>query len=488
MRKSLLFVILLSICLLTKAQPQLKGTVDTTYYKQADFEWHVTPRHDYSQTLVGKLFLSQAHYDEEFKLRDNGKQTVYMDCEQALDAIKAMDAITMGLPKIIYLVGWQYNGHDSKYPAFFECNEAIKKPGDATAYESVLNLMEESRKYHTAVSFHINMFNCYDDSPLFEKYKQDDVLARYENGAYVHSDWGWTVSYARDWATGNAQARLDKLCEFFPISKSGTLHIDAFHSSVPVPVVEGDDVHIRYMSPISPYHNLTKQDELDAQLSIIKYLDAKGIDVTCEGWSSDAFSGYIPAVWHKTVKDLFLTKTPRQISYTNSNYLGGAFGHNANMESAFRSGGETMAEKAETFKKEFCKNSLPFFFLSRLTPVAYVKSTACNDSEVLFTEGVKTCYIEDGNKFYMYKDGVQLADAGDLFVPAQWVGDNVMVAFSESGYDQRVWTLPAGIKAGSSAKTYVVDAEGQHYAGKVRVRDRKVSLSLKAGQMLKLEF
>lgn len=488
MKKVYLAIIFLCCGIMAQGQPALDGPLDTTYFKQAEFEWHVTPRHSYSNTLVGKFFMSQAHWDQKFKLRDNGKQTVYMDCGQALEAIKAMDAITMGLDKVIYLVGWQYNGHDSKYPAFFECNEAIKAPGDSSAYQSILNLMSEARKYNTSISFHVNMFNCYDDSPLFEKYKEDDVLARHVSGEYVHSDWGWTVSYARDWATGNAQARLDRLCELFPIAESATLHIDAFHSAVPVPVVEGDDVVIRYISPISPYHKLTGEDELEAQLNIIKYLDAKGIDVTCEGWSNDAFKGYIPAIWHKHDRDLYLTMTPDQISGTNAGEMGDVFGYNVNTETAFKEGGNTMEEKAETFKRAFCKTTLPYQYIAHRTPIAYIRSQVNYDAQAVFSDGVTTYFKDMGGVFFMYKDGVKLVEGGNVFVPAKWVGENVVVAYSDDGYDKMEWTLPSDIKARSYAKAYVVDAAGQHYTGKVKVRGRKVTLSLKPGEMLKLEF
>lgn len=484
MKRPFLLSAFLSACLTLSAQPALRGPVDTLDFKQADFEWHVTPRYDYSQTLMGKLFLSQAHYDQRFKLRDNGKQTNYMDCAQALEAIKAMDAITLGLPKIIYLVGWQYNGHDSKYPAFFECNEAVKAPGDSDARESILKLMEEAKKYNTAVSFHINMFNCYDDSPLFEKYVQDDVLAKHESGEYVHSDWGWAVSYARDWATGNAQARLDKLCELFPIAEAGTLHIDAFHSSTPMPLVEGDEIVIRYVSPISPYHGLTKQDELNAQLNIIKYLDSKGIDVTSEFCPGEAFFGYLPAVWHKHEMKYYLSRTERQMGHTNSWNI--VFGRNVNPESVFKDGGETMAQKAETFKREFCKKSLPFLYISHLTPICYYYGTENDDKAAQFTEDVKTVYVDD--HFYLYKGDVKLADGNDFFVPAKWVGENVVVAYSEDGYDKKEWTLPSDIKAKGSATAYVVDADGQHFSRKLRVRGRKLTLTLAPGEMVKIVF
>ena len=486
-RKTLLTTAILLCGIVAQAQHRLSGTIDTTYFKQAEFEWHVTQRHDYSKTLVGKLFLSQAHFDEVFKLRDNGKQTNYMNCAEALEAIKAMDNITLGMPKIMYLVGWQYLGHDSKYPAFFECNEAIKSPGDANAYESVQKLIEEAKKHNTAVSFHINMFNCYDDSPLFEKYKADDVLARYEDGSYVFSDWGWSISYARDWATGNAQARLDKLCELFPIAEAGTLHIDAFHSTVPVPKIVNDRFVYTRLSPISPYHHLSKQDEVDAQLNIIKYLDKKGIDVTSEYCPDEAFLGYMPAVWHKHDAYLYFTHTAKQMGCTNTNYLGDVFGRNVNCEPIFKDGDGSISDKATAFKRDFCISSIPYFYISGLTPKVYYKSRENYDACAEFTEGVTTWFVDD--KFFMYKDGVKLADGNDIFVPAQWAGDNIMVAYSDEGYENVLWTIPNGVSVtGGKAKVFRVDADGEHYAGEIEVIDSKVTLTLAAGEMLKIEF
>ena len=38
---------------------------------------------------------------------------VHLAFEQALEVIERLDRITCGAPKIVYLVGWQFNGHDS---------------------------------------------------------------------------------------------------------------------------------------------------------------------------------------------------------------------------------------------------------------------------------------------------------------------------------------------------------------------------------------
>jgi len=41
-----------------------------------------------------------------------------MHITDVLDRIRVIDALTRGIPKIMYLVGWQFQGHDSKYPSW----------------------------------------------------------------------------------------------------------------------------------------------------------------------------------------------------------------------------------------------------------------------------------------------------------------------------------------------------------------------------------
>lgn len=217
----------------------LAGPVTTNRYEQAPFKWHITPRHDDSKTFVTKLGLCQAGFDGEylgkFKIRDNGTRKVEMTCEEALEVIRGMDKITLGLPKIIYLVGWQYNGHDSKYPAFFEGNAAVARKDDKDPLDSVRWLMREAKKYHTTVSLHICLFDAYADSPLFEEYRKADVLARNADGSLRQGDWGYKVCYAAEWEKGLLQKRIDRLCDLLPIQEAGTIHVDAFHNAVPSP-------------------------------------------------------------------------------------------------------------------------------------------------------------------------------------------------------------------------------------------------------------
>ncbi len=105
-----------------------------------EYDWRKTLKperpyiHDYTKTLVYKLYLANA-------LETLDGSEVHMTLEEALEAIRSIDRMTSGMPKIAYLVGWQYYGHDSKYPAWGEANEALKRKEDATALDSLLWIM-----------------------------------------------------------------------------------------------------------------------------------------------------------------------------------------------------------------------------------------------------------------------------------------------------------------------------------------------------------
>jgi len=133
------------------------------------YDWTLTCQpepphfHVYHQTLVMKICLANK--------RPNGGCRVLMTFEQALDVIRRLDHLTCGIPKIIYLVGWQYNGHDLKYPSWDGVNERLKRPQDATAADSLRWLMQAAFAYNTTVSLHVSMIDASEESPLFQTYK-----------------------------------------------------------------------------------------------------------------------------------------------------------------------------------------------------------------------------------------------------------------------------------------------------------------------------
>ncbi len=464
--------------------------VKTTPFRQVPFKWCITPRYDYSKMYVSKLFLAQADFDKEylgrFKLRDNGKQTVCMTCESALEAIKGMDAIMLGLPKIIYLVGWQYNGHDSKYPAFFEGNKKIARKCDKDPLDSIRFLMREAKKYNTTVSLHINLFDAFEDSPLFEEYKNANILAKDKDGKYVISDWGYKISYTEEWEKGLLQKRVDRLCSLLPIAEAGTIHVDAFHNSAPRPCdVGGGRIAIKKTSPISPWHGHTKETDMETKKKILSYFDSKGIDVTTEGWDMDIGEigeGYFPMFWHCNALSSALSLKASQFCGGNVYGTQRIFGENVNSESIF-SRNRNLSQAFEVLKREFCKKTLVCQYLNNFTRKALIEGKEGCIGE--FEGGVRTM-LKKGS-LSVAKDGNVLAAGGDVFIPALWLGNGAVVAYSEKGCLSKEWTLPEGVKLDENAKGWIIEASGRKPFYAYTVKDRKVLITLAPNQMILLK-
>jgi len=207
-------------------QAQTPNKISGDYY---DYTKTMKPErpyiHEYDKTLTMKMYLAQPD--------GKGGCHVFITFEQALQNIKKVDEITRGVPKIVYLVGWQYNGHDDRYPAWHEVNPALKRAEDTTALESFLWLKEEALKYNTIISVHINMTDSYYNSSLWEEYTKNDLIARKADGEWLQIGGyngipAYQVCYTREWETGYAQKRIDYIIDMLNLKSVGTVHLDAF--------------------------------------------------------------------------------------------------------------------------------------------------------------------------------------------------------------------------------------------------------------------
>lgn len=265
------------------------------------YDWRKTGQperpwlHKYDQSLVMKIFLAE-------RTADGKGCRVFLTFEQALEVIEKLDRITCGAPKIIYLVGWQYNGHDSKYPAWGEVNQRLKRAQDATALESLKWLMREGRKHSTTVSLHLNALDAYEDSPLWDEYLQKNIVAKDKSGAPLKGIvWSgmqsYPLSYAREWETGCAKRRIDDLLRMLPeLKEAHTIHIDAFHTFPPLPAAS----QVAGFKGISPFLGYGPERECAAQRKTLRYFRDYGLDVTSEhssGGRLDPFVGLQPMAW-----------------------------------------------------------------------------------------------------------------------------------------------------------------------------------------------
>jgi len=379
--------------------------------------------HDYTKALTMKLYLAEP-------TSEHNASNVKFTFAEAAEKIKEIDIMTPGLPKIIYLVGWQYYGHDSKYPAWHEVNEALKRPEDKTALDSLLWLFDEGYKYNTVVSLHINMYDAYQDSPLWQTYVDKGLICLDKNGELLkagiwNNQQAYAVSYKREWESGFAKKRIDELCDFLPIKRAGTIHIDALHISID----EG--------------RGATIDDEREARNKICRYWRDLGIDVTSEflyyetpDWrlSEEQLIGLQPLAYHfsQTLPE-YMQRPASLMCGVNSSFrfkqgqseeIGELFGCSIIGEEIVQPNSPNWKNE---FFMEFMKKNLRFLYLNTLERKRAV--VTADDVEVEFSEGVTT-YL---NGCKMTKNGVITQDDGNLFMPAEWYKAGAAIAYSEKG-------------------------------------------------------
>ena len=392
------------------------------------YDWTITKKPErpwmlpYHQSLVYKVM--NCIKDADGKMKE-----VYLTFEQTLDAIRKIYNLTCGIPQVLYLTGWQYEGHDSKYPAWGEANRHLKRAQDENALDSLRWLMREAReKYNALVSLHINMFDAYPESPLWDLYVEKDIIAKDKEGKIIPGkEWSgmvsYQLSYTQEWKLGLAQKRIDDLIAMVPeLTDSKTVHIDAFLGTRPM-----DQKGL-----ISPYLGYTKEQEAETQRKIYRYWRDRGIDVTSEwvvGLRTDRFVGLQPWAWHQPdlVADL-----PDELYCTSPVQL--------ELRAA--------VENPDQLLEQFCLQVLPWYYKNNTT-------------------------AEKGSQ--------EMVDGDDICMPALWV-DKTIIAYSKAGCEGKTWQLPPDWQDCPKVQLARITMEGPVPAGETSVTDGAITLSLAPGQ------
>jgi len=421
--------------------------------------------YDYSQTLVMKIVISVPDR--------KGGTKIFNTFDQALEIIKQADELSLGIPKIIYLVGWQYNGHDDKYPAFFEVNKALKRPGDKDVRESLLWLMKEAKKYNTTVSLHINMTDAYEDSPLWDEYVKYDMLSKTPAGklmriGHYNGKDAYQINYRNEWERGYTKMRIDKLLELLPpLRDAGTIHIDAWIAR---------DSRGHYESMVT---------EAEYQKKALAYWREQGIDVTSE-WVMDYMTGLVPFAWHfNAMPQEGYLKIPANV-YTGSGLnpdvrftdfgLGFLFGKSMYGETAFPAlyQNKGVDEWQKLFVSDFFLNVLQYNFLNRHKRLR-VEGEG-DDRVSYFSDGIQVSLADST----VSHRGLMLREKDFVFFPVLWKEDHQIATYSKTDITKTV-TLPEWWRCEKKLKLYKVTGGGLVFVKNIPVKKGAVKLSLKGG-------
>jgi hypothetical protein len=200
--------------------------------------------------------------------------------KQTLEIIEAVHHVTDHMPQMAYLVGWQYDGHDTGFPSYDKLNPVLG------TREELLDLCRVAKeRFDCVISYHSNVDDAYKQYPGWD----DDLMCKDVDGELM--PWmvfderqSYHLCHTKDVESGKLFERMDAMMKLIPVEK--TIHMDAFrhynHSW------DGDEF-------------IGSMEELICGVRpILDYFNARGIDVSTEsvdGWAVDT-PGWFSGVWH----------------------------------------------------------------------------------------------------------------------------------------------------------------------------------------------
>lgn len=409
--------------------------------------------------------------------------------DYALDVIRQVDNVTRGMPKVIYLVGWQYQGHDDKYPAWFEVNEHLKCTAceHVTALDCLKWLMDEAyEKYNTRVSLHLNSTDAYKDSPLWQTYVDNDLISKTLIGTLKKTgtwegETAYQVNYTNEWEKGFYKQRVDQLLEMFDgrLQRAGTIHSDAFFCRS------------------SKQSNVRTEQE--ARVRMIRYWRDCGVDLTTEflhngnektaGGDGSGLLGVCPMTWHFNQSiESYMTRPASMVTGGGINDIDYGddketveilFGRNMWGEDLL-----TTREKygldynptwAEQFRAQFCTQTLPYAYQNLFDRLRL------ENNVVVYSDGL----VANANNRMVFRDGRLIRENDDVFVPAVWK-ENEVIAYSAAGYVHKTWRFQKEFTA-TAVDVYSIDKTGATLiASNLDVSGGQITLSLQANQMVSI--
>jgi hypothetical protein len=230
----------------------------------------------YRRALVYKYAQSYGPVPEPWQLEANSSYKVQRLAEthsfdEALDIVKKMYCLTDGGPQVLYLVGWQFEGHDTGYPYVLSVNPKVGTQDD------LRRVIEEGHKYNAVITMHDN----YDDAYISPYFNKEDIALNQKGN--MLKGWAWSagmsyiLSLKRYRQLGFMQERVQKMVELFGIHTS--YHLDVMTSEVR-----------RY--DFNPLWMSASDIGLQEKKEIINEFNHYGIDITSE-CLSHPFVGHI---------------------------------------------------------------------------------------------------------------------------------------------------------------------------------------------------
>jgi hypothetical protein len=133
-------------------------------------------------------------------------------------------------------------------------------------------------------------------------------------------------------------------------------------------------------------------------------------------------------------------------------------------------------ENLSGFLEQFCKTTVPWYFLSQLDRMHLSPL-----GRLFYSDGV-TAGWEKLQRIIRQGDRILLR-GDDLFVPALWCETKTIIAYSRRGYSERTWILPPDWSGVKQVCINSITLSGLRLLGEQTIRDAGgIRLSLEPGQ------
>jgi len=193
--------------------------------------------------------------------------------DDVLERIKEFAAQTDSAACVMYLLGWQYEGHDSGYPSVDKVNENLG------GYDGLVHLISEARKYNVNVTFYDNYDDSYPNHPGWDP----EVICRDPQGNLMKGGvWEGNQSYL--------------ISSYKYVLKSGLDRVRFTLNKYPVKEAYFIDVlaggyHGGRKYDFNPETPAGAKKNFEGKLMIINEFNKNGLDVATEDFTG-FFVGY----------------------------------------------------------------------------------------------------------------------------------------------------------------------------------------------------
>lgn len=276
------------VCVLGKSDSgPSPGWVDVAKWLRRDVTG--TPNRLYQDTFIYKIFC------------DTPGAKDYTTFDEALEVIRKVHQLAPWLKQVVYLVGWQFTGHDTGYPATDQINQRLG------GLDGLRRIAIEAAKLNAILSYHDNFDDAYRESPQWD----ENVIARDTRGELQKGGvWAGGQSYIlafKKYAEKAGLERVRRTVAQMPVR--GSYHIDVL-SAVPLR---------RDYNAAAPESSV---DSLQGKFAILREFNRLGIDVTSEGFTAP-FVGRIGHGWHLWRNDTPVFTSDEAVPFIPMIYHGG---------------------------------------------------------------------------------------------------------------------------------------------------------------------